>query len=85
MLMSTWNISILPAHLLRAQTLGNLILALVWMKMQIHSLPLGAAFAALKIAVSPVTNTSLNEIDQSDQSRRLAARKGGVWKNESLN
>ncbi len=48
MLMSAWNISILPAHLLHAQTWENLILALVWMKMQIHSLPLGAAFGALK-------------------------------------
>ncbi len=55
MLMSTWSISILPAHLLRAQTRGNLIFALVWMNMQIHFLPLGAAFGALKIAVSPVT------------------------------
>ncbi len=27
---------------------------LVWMKIQIHSLPLGAAFGAVKIAVSPV-------------------------------
>ncbi len=31
------------------------LFALVWMKMQIHSLPLGGAFAAVKIAVSPVT------------------------------
>ncbi len=36
MLTSTWNISILPAPLL------------VWMKMQIHSLPLGATFGAEK-------------------------------------
>ncbi len=33
----------------------NLIFALVWMKMQIHSLPLGAAFGEVKIAVSLVT------------------------------
>ncbi len=31
MLTSTWNINILPAHLLRAQTWENLIFALVWM------------------------------------------------------
>ncbi len=48
MLTSTWNISILPAHLLRVQTWENLIFALVWMNMQIHSLPLGAAFGVLK-------------------------------------
>ncbi len=36
MLTSTWNISILPAPLL------------VWMKMLIHSLPLGATFGAEK-------------------------------------
>ncbi len=68
MLVSKWNISILPAHLL----------------------PQGASFGALKIAVSPVTavhksalltitTTALNEINQSEQSR-----KWGVWKNESL-
>ncbi len=39
------------------------------MKMQIHSLPLGAAFVALNITVSPVTlytmltNTTDNNID----------------------
>ncbi len=56
MLKSTWNISILPAQLLHTQTWeNNLIFALVWMKTQIHSLPLGAAFGALNIAVSPVT------------------------------
>ncbi len=46
MLMSTWNISILARPLVG-------LLALVWLKMQIHSLPLGAAFGALKIAVFP--------------------------------
>ncbi len=54
MLMSTWNISILPAHLLHAD-LEKHDFRVVWMKMQIHSLPLSAAFGALKIAVSPVT------------------------------
>ncbi len=48
MLMSAWNISILLAHLLHVHTWENLILALVWMKMLIHSLPLGAAFGVLK-------------------------------------
>ncbi len=47
MMTSTWNINILPT------TCWSF--ALVWMKMQIHSLPLGAAFGALKISVSPVT------------------------------
>ncbi len=55
MLKSKWNISILPAQLLHRQTWENLIFVLVWMKTQIHSLPLGAAFGALNIAVSPVT------------------------------
>ncbi len=53
MLTSRWNISILPAHLLCAQTWENSIFMLVWMKMQIHSLPL--FFGASKIAVFPVT------------------------------
>ncbi len=44
-LTSTWNISILPAHLL-------VIFWLVLMKMQINSLPLGADFGEVKIAVS---------------------------------
>ncbi len=44
------------------QTWENLIFAVVWMKLQIHSLPLGAAFGALK-----AHKTALNEIDQSPQ------------------
>ncbi len=72
------------------------LFALVWMKMQIHSLPLGAAFGAGKIAVSPVTLYTKqhcthkhcfllwNEI-KSTNHRRLESRQGGgVWKNESL-
>ncbi len=103
MLTSTWNISILPPHLLCEQTWENLIFALVWMKMQIHSLPLGATFGALKIAVSSVTAVhkaalrsqtllyqalqawwNKNETNRTNHSR-LASRKGGVWKNSSLN
>ncbi len=71
------------------------------MKMLIHSLPLGAAFGAVKIAVSPVklytkqhcSQTLLyqalqawwneNETNRTNH-RRLALRKVGVWKNESL-
>ncbi len=76
MLKSAWNISIFPAHLLCTQTWENLSFSLVLMKMQIHSLPLGDAFGALKSDVSPVTlytnstdltNTALNEIDQSPE------------------
>ncbi len=67
------------------------------MKMQIHSLPLGAAFGAVKIAVSSVTlytkqhcthkrcfirHYRRDEIKSTN--RRLELRKGGVWKNESL-
>ncbi len=43
------------------------------MKMQIHSLPLGAAFGAVKIgkgctqSSTALTNAALNEIDQSPQ------------------
>ncbi len=47
-LTSTWNISILPIHLLRAQTWGKLNFALVWMKILIYSLPPSAAFGTLK-------------------------------------
>ncbi len=69
----------------------------IWMKLQIHSLPLGAAFGA-KIAVSPVTAVhkaalhshqtlqawcNENETNRTNH-RRLASRTGGVWKNESL-
>ncbi len=46
--------------------------------MQIHSLPLGAAFGALK-AHKPCFKW------KSTNHRRLASRTGGVWKNESLN
>ncbi len=68
--------------------------------MQIHSLPLGAAFGALNISVSPVTlyttqhcahkrcfirHYRRDEMEmKSTNHRRLASRKGGVWKNESL-
>ncbi len=83
LLTSALNISILPAHLLRAQTRENLIFALVWMKMQIHSLLLGATFGALKIAVSPVTAVHKMKSTKQTNHRRLASRKGGVWKNES--
>ncbi len=55
MLTSTWNNNLLPAHLFRAQTWENIIFALFGIKMQIHSLPLGATFGAVKLAVSPVT------------------------------
>ncbi len=69
------------------------------MKMQIHSLPLGVAFGAVKIMVSPVTLVhkvalrSQTLLYQAFQMRwnenetnhsRLASHKGGVWKNESL-
>ncbi len=60
MLTSTWNISILPAHLLRAQTWET------WfsrMKIQINSLPLGAAFGALKIAVYPGNGGAQNSTE----------------------
>ncbi len=65
---------------------------LVWMKMQINSLPLGAAFNAVhKTALSSQTLLyqalqawrNENETNQTNH-RRLASRKGGVWKNESL-
>ncbi len=92
MLMLTWNISILPAHLLG-------LFALVWMKMQIHSFPLGVALGVLKIVFFPVTLVhkvalhSQTLLYQAFQVRwnenetnhsRLASRKGGVWKNDSL-
>ncbi len=79
MLMSTWKISILPTHLFCVRRPGKTwIFALVWMKMQIHSLPLGAAFGALK---AHKHGFKWNRT----KHHRLASRKGGVWKNESLN
>ncbi len=67
------------------------------MKMQIHSLPLGAAFGANSVfsgnAVHKVALRSQTLLYQAFQVRlnenetnhsRLASHKGGVWKNESL-
>ncbi len=68
------------------------------MKMQIHSLPLGATFGG-KIAVSSgnaVHKAALRSQmllyqalqarsnENETNHRRLASRIGGVWKNESL-
>ncbi len=55
------------------------------MKMQINS----TAFGAVKIAVSPVTlytkHYRHDEMEiKSTNHHRLASRKGGVWKIESL-
>ncbi len=78
MLTSTWNISILPTHLLRAQTWENLIFTLVWIKMLIHSLPLGAVKNSCfpgdgcTQSSTALTNTALNEIDQSNQSPQIS-------------
>ncbi len=97
-----WNESFLkpiPSCFMLTSTLAYCrplvgLFTLVWMKMQIHSLPLDAAFGAVHISVSPVkqsstalTNTALsglqarrdeNEINHS----RLTSRKEVVWKNE---
>ncbi len=93
MLTSTWNISILIPTCSMCWSF-----LLVWMKMQIHSLPLGATFGALKISVSAVTLYTKQHCAhkhcfirhyrrmkmKSTNHSRLVSRKGGVWKNESL-
>ncbi len=48
--------------------------------MQIHSLPLGGAFGAVKNSGFLDNAVHKAKLDQSDQS----SRKGGVWKKESL-
>ncbi len=84
---NSWNESVLkriPSRfmlllrtLIAPHTWENLIFALVWMKKQIHSLPLYAAFGALKAHKHCFEWNCTNY-------HRLASHKGGVWKNESL-
>ncbi len=70
---------------------------LVWMKMQIHSLPLGAAFRAQRIAVSLLKLSTKqhchcfirhyrhDEMEMKSTNHcRLFSRKGKFYKNESL-
>ncbi len=67
-----------PFHVdVSAQSWEILIFALVWMKMQIHSLLLGAAFGALK------AHKHCFKWNQTNHCR-LASCKGGVWKNLSF-
>ncbi len=77
MLKSTWNISILPAHMLvfsrwlnENANSGNCV-----HKAALHSQTL------LYQALQALWNE--NETNRTNQCR-LASRKGGVWKNESL-
>ncbi len=91
MLTSTWNISILLPTCC--------FFRVVWMKMQIHSLPLSAAFRAnscfpgnctqsstalTNSALSGITGEMKWKLDQSDQSPQISVTQRRVWKNESL-
>ncbi len=75
MLTSTWNISILPPWCARRPD-KTWIFALVWMKVQIHSLSLGATFGALK------AHKHCFKWNRTNQCRLASCR--GVWKNELL-
>ncbi len=63
MLTSTWKISILPAHLLRAQTWGNLDFRVGLNENENSFFATRCRFWSVKSS----QNTALNEIDQSPQ------------------
>ncbi len=82
MLMSTWNISILPAHLLRMHTWENLIFALGLNENANSFFATRCCFWGVTSSCFPgngctqsstaLTNTALKEIDQSDQSPEIS-------------
>ncbi len=76
MLTSTWNISILPAHLLWASRPGKLDFR-VGLNENANS------FFATRCRFWSIKNSCFWAALSSH--RRLASRKRGVWKNESLN